>query len=171
GITSAQGFDLTSAQSSALGGTVRDSILKQIKLEDKNGVKQATPNDLAIAQKALLKKVSSQLASNPLQASPLDNSLSSIQEELTKPDTKESEASGIKKLKLTGGNGSQTTSKKKQFALNVGRGSSKVEKYPSYMDKTYKTKNADVVTNKDVSIFKVLSNRYYKSGFKRLFEE
>ncbi|WP_372655897.1 hypothetical protein, partial [Halobacteriovorax sp.] len=47
GITSAQGFDLTSAQSSALGGTVRDSILKQIKLEDKNGVKQATPNDLA----------------------------------------------------------------------------------------------------------------------------
>lgn len=171
GITSAQGFDLTSSQSSALGGTVRDSILKQIKLEDKDGIKQATPNDLALAQKALLKKVSTQLSANPLQSNPIESSLSSIQEKLNNSDIEKKNVSEIKKLKLTGGKGSLTTNKKEQFALNVGRGSSKVEKYPSYMKKSYKTENADVVTNKDVSIFKVLSNRYYKSGFKRLFED
>ena len=38
------------------------------------------------------------------------------------------------------------------------------------MKKKYKYNN-DIVNDKDVSIFKVISNRYSQSGLKRLFSE
>ena len=171
GISAKTGFDLTPAQSSALGGKVRDQILKNVKIEDKNGVRTATNKDLAVANEALLSKVTKHLAANPSKPGQFNQDLQAIQQEVEAAIKKKTAASETSKLKMTGGKGASLKGKKKNFALNLGSSSGSVESYPEYMNKTYKTKNADVVTNKDVSIFKVLSNRYYKSGFKRLFED
>ncbi len=172
GITSAQGFDLTPAQSSAIGGNIRDQILKQVKIQDKNGLRPASSKDLAAVEKALLSGITRELAASPLSADPFDKDLQKIQKEVEATINGKKVAEETSKLKMTGGKGAGINNKKKQnFALNLGNSSSNVESYPEYMNKTYKTENADVVTNKDVSIFKVLSNRYYKSGFKRLFDQ
>ncbi|ATH07893.1 hypothetical protein BIY24_08005 [Halobacteriovorax marinus] len=172
GLTSATGFDMTPEQTQALGGKVRDQILRQIPFEDKKGVRPGTPEDLAAVQKNLLSGITRQLAANPVSADNFDRELNKIQEEMSEKFSEKSAQSEVKKLKLTGGKGAAKKNNKKQnFALNLGGSSSNVEQYPEYMNKKYKTKNADVVTNKDVSIFQVLSNRYYKSGFKRLFDE
>jgi len=172
GLTSATGFDMTPEQTQALGGKVRDQILRQIPFEDKKGVRPGTPEDLAAVQKNLLSGITRQLAANPGSVDNFDRELNKIQEEMSEKFSEKSAQSEVKKLKLTGGKGTAKKNNKKQnFALNLGGSSSNVEQYPEYMNKKYKTKNADVVTNKDVSIFQVLSNRYYKSGFKRLFDE
>ncbi|PIK15685.1 hypothetical protein [Halobacteriovorax sp. JY17] len=172
GITAAQGFDLTPAQSSALSGNIRDQILKQVQVQDKSGLRPASSKDLATIEKALLSGITRELAASPLAADPFDKDLQEIQKEVEATINSKKVAEETSKLKMTGGKGAGINNKKKQnFALNLGNSSSNVESYPEYMNKTYKTENADVVTNKDVSIFKVLSNRYYKSGFKRLFDQ
>ena len=172
GISAKTGFDLTPAQSSALNGKVRDQILKNVKIKDKNGVRTATNKDLAAANEALLSRVTKHLEANPSKPGQIGKDLQAIQQEVEAVIEKKTAASETSKLKMTGGKGASLKGKKKkQFALNLGSSSGNVESYPEYMKKTYKTKNADVVTNKDVSIFKVLSNRYYKSGFKRLFDD
>ncbi|WP_417335097.1 hypothetical protein [Halobacteriovorax marinus] len=172
GITGAEGFDMTPAQAQALQTKVREGLIKKITVEDKNGLRQATPNDLAAMEKGLLSNIVKQVAKSPTALDPMDRELAKIQGEVAEEIKAKSSAQEVKKLKLTGGKGVATKNAKKQnFALNLNGSSGNVEQYPEYMNKKYKTKNADVVTNKDVSIFQVLSNRYYKSGFKRLFDE
>lgn len=172
GLTAAQGFDLTPAQTSALSGNVRDQLISQIQVEDKNGLRQATSEDMAAVQKSLLSGVTRELAKSPASGNAFDKELAKIQEKVEGNLNNKKSVAEIKKLKMTGGKGqSLNNNKKKNFALNLGGSSRNVEQYPEYMQKKYKTKNADVVTNKEASIFKILSNRYYKSGFKRLFDQ
>lgn len=72
------------------------------------------------------------------------------------------------------GLGNKKSNKKAGFELNFGDSGSSgstqqvVQDFP---EKNYKFKNSDIQTDKDASIFEIISNRYIQSGLKRLFEE
>ena len=69
---------------------------------------------------------------------------------------------------------SKSNKKKNEMAFNFDFNESAAQNkkvVTDFMDKQYKIKNEDIVKKKDVSIWKVLSNRYNLSGLKRLFDE
>ncbi len=65
--------------------------------------------------------------------------------------------------------------KSPEFNFNFGKDMAKNDKQllddKSYMNKKYDFKDSDINTRDDVSIFKVISNRYFNSGLRRLFDD
>jgi hypothetical protein len=81
-------------------------------------------------------------------------------------------------LQMEGGKGLGLKKKKKKktdtnFSVDYSDSKNTVATFSDdrYMEKTYNTGNADINSRKDVSIFDILTNRYNKSGYRRLFEE
>ncbi|OUR94142.1 hypothetical protein A9Q84_17685 [Halobacteriovorax marinus] len=171
GIDNTGNFDFTKNFSTAIQDKIRKQTISKMKVADKSGnPRAATEKDLLSLESKLTKDLQ---ASGALKlAANANKSLAAIsQKSLAAIQSKSSKSSS---LQMVGGKGQSAIKKKKKaYAFNLDMGSQgTVQKFDEgYMKKTYNMNDADVVKNKDVSIFKVLSNRYSKSGYKRLFED
>ena len=162
----------------AVGDTLKRKALANLKTKNKDG--KLTPMSLSEFDKLGDSFVSR--AENAINAgkdlSPFGKALSSTSKDAMKEISKKSPiGKRAKGLQMEGGNGIAAKKKKKNddvvsFNMDSG-GNSSVQNFKetNYMDRKYNTGNADINNKKDVSIFKILTNRYNKSGYRRLFEE
>jgi hypothetical protein len=160
----------------AVGDKLKKQVISKLKTKDKDG------NDKPMGLKDFDKLKESILKNNSAAANALakkqgyDKSLKQMTKEAIDSINKKSPlAVKSKGLVMQGGKGIGLKKKKKKedlsFNLSNGGGSTVQSFKQDYMDKTYNTKDADINSRKDVSIFKILSNRYNKSGYKRLFDD
>lgn len=171
GLDNPDGFKFSNAVNSAVQDKVRKQTLAKLKVKDKSGVERPmTEKDI----KNIEAKLTGDLkASGAVKlAAKTNKTLSDISKKSMAAIS--SKTPKGRSLQMSGGKGQVNARKKKNksvaFNLDMGSQGSVQNFGKSYMNKTYNMKDADVVKNKDVSIFKVLSNRYTKSAYKRLFE-
>jgi hypothetical protein len=163
---------------SAVGDALKRKAISNIKTKDENGKpKPMTLKEFDKLQNSFVEKGKKELAagkSPTLFGKSLATSSKKAMDDIKK---KSPIGKRDKGLQMEGGKGILAKKKKKKdevvsFNLDSG-GNSTVQNFggSNYMDKTYNTGNADINNRKDVSIFKILTNRYNKSGYRRLFEE
>ena len=78
-----------------------------------------------------------------------------------------------KELQFLGGGGGklQFTGPKKEVDDGFSFEATPTTKVDNFMEKKYKYKKDDIFKNKSESIWKIITNRYNRSGYDRLFSE
>lgn len=166
GAVAASGLELTQAQSNALSEKTRAKILSMPKAVTKNdALPDLTSQDIEDFSKSLLSKGMQSYVDSARKSMA---GLSNQEESLTKVKNEKESLKKVVGLKFKDSKKASTSiSKKPSLAYSSGLGS---EKALFYKKKKYKLGNADIVTRKDQSIWNVISNRYNKSAYSRLFE-
>lgn len=161
--------------SKALSDKVRSQLYSKIPLSDKNGKPiKVDEEGLGKLAESYLKNVKNDIVSGKVGSLP--GSSAGPISAIVGGKSSETRGEKILPLEMVGGKGMGSKKKKKSednsFAMNYSDSSSSVQTFKEdYMDKTYDTRDADINSRKDVSIFKILTNRYNKSGYKRLFAD
>ncbi|WP_127716134.1 hypothetical protein [Halobacteriovorax sp. HLS] len=176
GIDAPGKLNLSSNQLTAIGDAVKKQVISKLKVTDKNGKQRPmTLEDFKKVEGNLSKQAQSIAASGGPKSdigSPLAEAEKSLQEIIAKSPNK------VDGLVMEGGKGMGKKKKKKSDDFNVSfnmdnSGGSNVQTFKGgdYMDKTYNTGDADINNKKEESIFRILTNRYNKSGYRRLFKD
>jgi hypothetical protein len=189
----------TNSINSILEGNASDAAISPV-VNDKAAIAKTTRDALVKKINPLLKKelggnvdqIGNKLISDMAKLTPNNSRVTIIKDAKNKLSANRPAMKGLEKaIRKAGGSkkslailrggkslrGSQkTTVNKKNKFFSFGSESSSSETIANFdvedevMKKKYKYNN-DIVNDKDVSIFKVISNRYSQSGLKRLFSE
>ena len=169
-------FSISEDKLTAIGDALKKQVISKLKSKDKDGNdKPMTGKEFKALEDNLLSKSRAAIAGGA-SPSPFGKGLKKASSDAMKNIEKHTAAGKRKGLVMEGGKGIGLKKKKKKntdvsFNMNGGNGSTVQNFSQEYMKKSYNTKDADINSRKDVSIFKILSNRYNKSGYKRLFDD
>lgn len=177
GVGTPNGLTTSEDVLNAVGRELEKQVISKLKAKDKNGNEVPMNKKGFDALKESLIKKNTAAANQLAKMSGQSQSLKEMTKEALASIDSKSPLGKRKGLVMEGGKGMGLKKKKKKDNYDVsfnmgGSNGSTVQSFKqNYMDKSYDTKDADINNRKDVSIFKILTNRYNKSGYKRLFDD